>query len=83
MNQDQLNEMLYQAIETEQGGQRIYTQANQSADHQEQKKEWDKYHAQGGGVSLYPTRPIGPPSAVTGRRPWLDPPRTSPSICRP
>ena len=46
MNKEQLDELLYQALETEQGGQRIYTQAIQCAVHPELKEEWDKYLAE-------------------------------------
>ena len=46
MNQEQLNELLYQALETEQGGQRVYEQAIKCATTPELKEEWQKYLAE-------------------------------------
>ena len=43
MNQEQLTELLYQALETEQGGQRVYKQAIACAVTPELKEEWQKY----------------------------------------
>jgi rubrerythrin len=46
MNQEQLTELLYQALETEQGGQRVYEQAIKCAQTPQLKEEWDKYLAE-------------------------------------
>lgn len=43
MNKKQLHELLYQALETEIGGQQIYKTAIQSAVTAELKEEWEKY----------------------------------------
>lgn len=42
-NQDQINELLYQALETELGGVQIYETAMQCAVNEDLKKEWQKY----------------------------------------
>ncbi len=41
--QDQINELLYQALETEQGGVRVYENAVKCAINEDLKKEWSKY----------------------------------------
>ena len=46
MNQEQLTELMYQALETEQGGQRVYEQAIKCAQIPELKEEWQKYLAE-------------------------------------
>jgi len=43
MNQEQLNELLYQALETELGGVQIYEAAIRCAVNDELKEEWEKY----------------------------------------
>jgi rubrerythrin len=43
MKKDQLNELLYQALETELGGVQVYTTALRCAVNDELKKEWEKY----------------------------------------
>lgn len=43
MNQDQLNELMYQALETEIGGQLVYESAIASAQNDDLKEEWTKY----------------------------------------
>jgi len=46
VNQEQLTELMYQALETEQGGQRVYEQAIKCAQTPELKEEWMKYLAE-------------------------------------
>ena len=43
MKREQLNELLYQALETEKGGVQVYTTAVQCAVNDELKEEWEKY----------------------------------------
>lgn len=43
MNQDQVHELLYQALETEIGGQEVYKAAIKCAQHPELRTEWEKY----------------------------------------
>lgn len=43
MNKEQLNELLYQALETEQGGIQIYSTALRCALNEDLKKEWQEY----------------------------------------
>jgi rubrerythrin len=43
MNEDQLHELLYQALETEQGGIEIYETAVRCAQNPDLKKEWEEY----------------------------------------
>lgn len=43
MKQEQLNELLYQALETEQGGVLVYTTALRCAVNKELKEEWQEY----------------------------------------
>jgi hypothetical protein len=43
MKKEQLNELLYQALETEKGGVEIYTTALRCAVNDELKEEWEKY----------------------------------------
>jgi ferritin-like metal-binding protein YciE len=43
MNNQQLNELLYQALETELGGVEVYTTALRCAQNEELKKEWEEY----------------------------------------
>ena len=46
MNDHQLHELLYQALETELGGVQIYEAAIQSAKDDDLREEWEKYHRQ-------------------------------------
>ena len=46
MNDDQLHELLYQALETELGGVHIYEAAIQCAKDDDLREEWEKYHRQ-------------------------------------
>ena len=43
MNEEQLNELLYQALETELGGVQIYETAVRCAVNEDLKEEWEKY----------------------------------------
>jgi len=43
MNNEQLNELLYQSLETELGGVQVYTTALQCVQNEELKEEWAKY----------------------------------------
>jgi rubrerythrin len=43
MKQEQVNELLYQALETEIGGVQVYTTAIQCAVNEDLKEEWEKY----------------------------------------
>jgi rubrerythrin len=43
MKKEQLNELLYQALETELGGVKIYTAAVECAVNSDLKEEWEKY----------------------------------------
>jgi rubrerythrin len=43
MKKEQLNELLYQALETEMGGVEVYSTALQCAVNDELKEEWEKY----------------------------------------
>lgn len=43
MNQQQVEELLYQALETEMGGQKVYEAALTCAQNSELKEEWAKY----------------------------------------
>jgi rubrerythrin len=43
MKNQQLNELLYQALETELGGVEVYTTALRCAQNEELKEEWEKY----------------------------------------
>ncbi|HSS22777.1 MAG TPA: hypothetical protein VLL54_22075 [Pyrinomonadaceae bacterium] len=43
MKQEQLEELLYQALETEMGGVQIYTTALRCVQNEELKEEWEKY----------------------------------------
>jgi rubrerythrin len=43
MNEKQLNELLYQALETELGGVEVYTTALRCAENDELKEEWEEY----------------------------------------
>ena len=43
VNNKQIEELLYQALETEMGGQKVYTNAVRCAKNPELKEEWEKY----------------------------------------
>jgi len=43
MKKQQLNELLYQALETELGGVQVYTTALRCVENEELKEEWEKY----------------------------------------
>lgn len=43
MNEQQVNELMYQALETEIGGQKVYEAAIRCAQNPELKEEWEKY----------------------------------------
>jgi rubrerythrin len=43
MNDKQLNELMYQALETELGGVQVYTTAIRCVENDELKEEWEKY----------------------------------------
>ena len=43
MKKDQLNELLFQALETELGGVQVYTTAVECAVNADLKEEWEKY----------------------------------------
>jgi rubrerythrin len=43
MKEEQLNELLYQALETELGGVQVYTTALRCAQNDDLKEEWEKY----------------------------------------
>ncbi len=46
MNDHQLHELLYQALETELGGVQIYAAAIQCVKNDDLREEWEKYHQQ-------------------------------------
>jgi hypothetical protein len=46
MNNEQVHELLYQALETEQGGVKVYEAAIRCAVNDELREEWEKYHEQ-------------------------------------
>lgn len=46
MDQQQLRELVYQALETEMGGVEIYTAAIECAQNDELREEWEKYREQ-------------------------------------
>jgi hypothetical protein len=46
MNQDQLEELLYQTLETELGGVQVYESALQCVKNDDLRQEWEKYHGQ-------------------------------------
>ena len=43
MNKEQIAELMYQALETEQGGIQIYETAVRCAVNEDLKEEWEKY----------------------------------------
>jgi hypothetical protein len=43
MKNDQVNELIYQALETELGGVQVYTTALKCVENEDLKEEWEKY----------------------------------------
>ena len=43
MNKDQVNELIYQALETELGGVQVYTSALKCVENKDLKEEWEEY----------------------------------------
>jgi rubrerythrin len=46
MNEEQIHELLYQALETEMGGVQVYATALKCVVNEELKEEWEEYHEQ-------------------------------------
>ncbi len=46
MDKNKMNELLYEALETEKGGIKVYETAIRCAKRSDLKKEWEKYHKQ-------------------------------------
>ena len=46
MNDDQLHELLFQALETELGGVEVYESALRCVKNDDLREEWEKYHEQ-------------------------------------
>jgi len=46
MNDEQLNQLLYEALETEMGGVQVYETAIRCAVNEDLKEEWEEYHEQ-------------------------------------
>ena len=46
MRDDQLHELLFQALETELGGARVYEEALRGVKNDDLREEWDRYHDQ-------------------------------------
>jgi rubrerythrin len=73
MNQEQIHELLYQALETEQGGLQVYQTALQCAVNEELKHEWQEYleqtekHAQI-LLELFATLKLNPEQETSGRQ---------------
>ena len=63
VNNKQVTELLYQALETEKGGVEVYTTAVRCAVNEDLKEEWEKYleqtanHVKGGFRSSYDDGP--------------------------
>ena len=43
MNREELNNLVYEALETEKGGIKIYETALQAAQNEDLRKEWEEY----------------------------------------
>ena len=43
MHKEQIAELLYQAYETEQGGEKVYETALKCAENEDLREEWEKY----------------------------------------
>src|SRR5262245_1879189 len=46
MDRDRLNELLYEALETERGGIQVYETAIACSENEELREEWERYHQQ-------------------------------------
>ena len=46
MKNEQLNQLLYEALETEMGGVQVYETAIRCAVNEDLKEEWEEYHEQ-------------------------------------
>ena len=46
MKNEQLNQLLYEALETEMGGVQVYETAIRCAVNEDLKQEWEEYHEQ-------------------------------------
>jgi rubrerythrin len=72
MREDQLTELLYQALETEQGGVQVYHEALNCAVNEDLKREWQKYRDQTENhirvlTSLFETFKLDPFKTTPGR----------------
>jgi rubrerythrin len=73
MQKNQLNELLYQALETEKGGVEIYRTALQCAINEDLKEEWEEYLEQTENherilLDLFDKMGLDPETESTGRR---------------
>ena len=73
MQKNQLNELLYQALETEKGGVKVYRTAIQCAVNADLKEEWEKYLDQTENherilLELFEKLDLDPATETTGRR---------------
>ncbi len=73
MKNEQLNQLLYEALETEQGGVKVYETAIRCAVNEALKEEWEKYHEQTQNHEqivrkLFDTFGLDPEKDTPGRR---------------
>jgi rubrerythrin len=73
MNKNQVNELLYQALETEKGGVQVYRTALQCVIDEDLKKEWEEYLEQTENherilIGLFEKLGLDPETETTGRR---------------
>src|SRR6266508_5450719 len=73
MKKDQLNELLYQMLETEMGGVEVYRTAIRCATNDDLKREWQKYLQQTENhvqivTEIFETMGLDPRSETPGRR---------------
>ena len=73
MQKNQLNELLYQALETEKGGVKVYRTAIQCAVNADLKEEWEEYLEQTENherilLELFEKMGLDPETETTGRR---------------
>jgi len=73
MKNEQLNQLLYEALETEQGGVKVYETAIRCAVNEALKEEWEKYHEQTQNHEqivrkLFDTFVLDPEKDTPGRR---------------
>ncbi len=73
MKRDQLNELLYQMLETEMGGVEVYRTAIRCATNDDLKREWQKYLQQTENhvqivTEIFETMGLDPRSETPGRR---------------